>query len=134
VAIAAGTFAFTSLHDQGPAAIYATPSPGVSIDDLEAAVMAELEKQLAVGFSEEDVVRVRNSKAAASIYARDSQTGMANQFGSWLAIGGEIEDLLTYSDDIRSVTPEAALAAVRQVFAADNHFIEAQLLPESGDF
>lgn len=134
VAIAAGTFAFTSLHDQGPAAIYATPSPGVSIDDLEAAVMAELEKQLAAGFSEEDVVRVRNSKAAASIYARDSQTGMANQFGSWLAIGGEIEDLLTYSDDIRSVTPEAALAAVRQVFAADNHFIEAQLLPESGDF
>ncbi|MEE2929960.1 MAG: pitrilysin family protein [Pseudomonadota bacterium] len=134
VAIAAGTFAFTSLHDQGPAAIYATPSPGVSIDDLEAAVMAELEKQLAAGFSEDDVVRVRNSKAAASIYARDSQTGMANQFGSWLAIGGEIEDLLTYSDDIRSVTPEAALAAVRQVFAADNHFIEAQLLPESGDF
>lgn len=134
LAVAAGTFAFTSLHDQGPAAIYATPSPGVSIDDLETAVMAEIEKQLAAGFSEEDVVRVRNSKAAASIYARDSQAGMANQFGSWLAIGGEIEDLLTYPDDIRSVTPEEALAAVREVFAADKNFIEAQLLPESGDF
>jgi zinc protease len=134
LAVAAGTFAFTSLHDQGPAAIYATPSPGVSIDDLETAVMAEIEKQLAAGFSEEDVVRVRNSKAAASIYARDSQAGMANQFGSWLAIGGEIEDLRTYPDYIRSVTPEEALAAVREVFAADKNFIEAQLLPESGDF
>ena len=79
-------------------------------------------------------MRVRNSKAAASIYARDSQAGMANQFGSWLAIGGEIEDLLTYPDDIRSVTPEEALAAVREVFAADKNFIEAQLLPDSGDF
>lgn len=134
VAVAAGAFAFTSLHDQGPVGIYATPSPGVSIDDLEAAVMAELEKQLAAGFSEEDVVRVRNSKAAASIYARDSQTGMANQFGSWLAIGAEIEDLLTYPDDVRAVTPEQALDAVRQVFATENHFIEAQLLPEEGDF
>ncbi|MEL6724259.1 MAG: pitrilysin family protein [Pseudomonadota bacterium] len=129
VAVAAGTFALSSLHDQGPAAIYATPSPGVSIDDLEAAVMAELEKQLAAGFSEEDVERVRNSKAAASIYARDSQTGMANQFGQWLAIGGEIEDLLSYPDDIRAVTAEEAVAAVRRVFAQDNNFIEAQLLP-----
>ena len=91
--------------------------------------MAELEKQLAAGFSEEDVERVRNSKAAASIYARDSQTGMANQFGQWLAIGGEIEDLLSYPDDIRAVTAEEAVAAVRRVFAQDNNFIEAQLLP-----
>ena len=133
IAVAAGTFAFSSLHDQGPAAIYATPSPGVSMEDLEAAVMAEIEKQLAEGFSEEDVTRVRNSKAAGSIYARDSQTGMANQFGAWLAIGGEIEDLLTYPDDIRAVTAEQALAAVRQVFAEDKHYIEAQLLPAEGE-
>jgi zinc protease len=132
IAVAAGTFALSSLHDQGPAAVYATPSPGVSMEDLEAAVMAELEKQLAEGFAQEDVVRVRNSKAAGSIYARDSQTGMANQFGRWLAIGGEVEDLLTYPDDIRAVTAEEALAAVRQVFAEDNHFIEAQLLPADG--
>ena len=132
IAVGAGTFALSSLHDQGPAAVYAMPSPGVSMEDLEAAVMAELEKQLAEGFSEEDVVRVRNSKAAGSIYARDSQTGMANQFGRWLAIGGEVEDLLTYPDDIRAVTAEEALAAVRQVFAEDNHFIEAQLLPADG--
>ena len=134
VAINAGTFAWTGLHDAGPAVVYATPSPGVSMEELEAAVTAELAKQLEAGFSEEDVVRVRNSKAAQAIYARDSQQSMANLFGAWLAIGGEIEDLMTYSDDIRAVTTEDALASVRKVFAADKNYIEAVLLPEDGEF
>ncbi|MCR9270408.1 MAG: insulinase family protein [Hyphomonadaceae bacterium] len=133
VAVNAGTFAWTGLHDNGPAVIYATPSPGVSMEELEAAVTAELAKQLAAGFSDADVVRVRNSKAASSIYARDSQQSMANQFGSWLAIGGEIEDLLTYPEDVRAVSTEDALAAARQVFAEGNHYIEALLLPEDGE-
>lgn len=133
LAVNVGTFAWTGLHDNGPALLYATPSPGVSMEELEAAVMTELTALLESGFSDEDVTRVRNSMAAEAIYARDSQQSMANLFGSWLAIGGSIEDLMTYSDDVRSVTPEAALAAVRQVFAADKNYIEAQLLPAEGE-
>lgn len=133
VAVNAGAFAWTGLHDDGPAVIYATPSPGVTMEELEAAVTAELAKQLEAGFAEEDVVRVRNSKAAEAIYARDSQQSMANLFGSWLAIGGDIDTLLSYSDDIRSVTTEQALAAARSVFADGNNYIEAQLLPEEGE-
>lgn len=133
VAVNAGAFAWTGLHDDGPAVIYATPSPGVTMKELEAAVTAELAKQLESGFAEEDVVRVRNSKAAEAIYARDSQQSMANLFGSWLAIGGDIDTLLSYSDDIRSVTTEQALAAARSVFADGNNYIEALLLPEDGE-
>lgn len=133
LAVNVGTFAWTGLHDNGPAVIYATPSPGVSMDELEAAVMAELTALLETGFSDEDVTRVRNSMAAAAIYARDSQENMANLFGGWLAIGGSIDDLMSYEDDVREVTTEAALAAVRETFAADNHYIEAQLLPAEGD-
>lgn len=133
LAVNVGTFAWTGLHDNGPAVIYATPSPGVSMEELEAAVMAELTALLETGFSDEDVTRVRNSMAAAAIYARDSQENMANLFGGWLAIGGSIDDLMSYEDDVREVTTEAALAAVRETFAADNHYIEAQLLPAEGD-
>jgi len=133
LAVNAGTFAWTGLHDEGPAVIYATPSPGVSMEELEAAMMAELTALLETGFSDEDVARVRNSMAAAAIYARDSQENMANLFGGWLAIGGSIDDLMSYEDDVRGVTAEAALAAVRQAFAADKHYIEAQLLPAEGD-
>lgn len=133
LAVNVGTFAWTGLHDNGPAVIYATPSPGVSMEELEAAVMAEMATLMESGFSDDDVARVRNSMAASAIYARDSQENMANLFGGWLAIGGSIEDLMSYEDDVRGVTTEAALAAVRETFAADNHYIEAQLLPAEGD-
>lgn len=130
VAVNAGTYAWTGLHDKGPAVIYATPSPGVTMEELEAAMMAELSSLLEAGFEEQDVNRVRNSMAASSIYARDSQQSMANQFGRYLAVGGSVEDLLTYADDIRAVNADDALRAVREAFAEDNNYIEALLLPE----
>jgi zinc protease len=133
LAVNVGTFAWTGLHDNGPAVIYATPSPGVTMAELEAAVMAELTSLLEDGFSDEDVIRVRNSMAASAIYSRDSQQSMAQLYGSWLAIGGAIEDLTTYEDDVRAVTPEQALEAVRQVFAPDRNYIEAHLLPAEGE-
>ncbi|MEO0550697.1 MAG: pitrilysin family protein [Pseudomonadota bacterium] len=132
LAIAVGTGAFNTLHDEGPALIYATPSPGVTMEELELAVMEELRLALETGFEDADVERVRNSLAAQAIYQRDSQVAMANTFGAWLAIGGSIDQLLSYPDDIRAVTTEEALAAARRVFADGNHYIEAHLLPEDG--
>ena len=58
---------------------------------------------------------------------------MAQTFGSHLSKGGKVEDLLAFPDRIRTVTPEAALDAVRRVFAEDKHYIEAHLLPAEGD-
>ncbi len=133
IAISANTYAWTTLHDEGPAVISASPAPGTDLDTLETAVMAEIEKVLAEGFTEVEVVRARNKLAADAIYGRDSQSGMANMFGGWLAIGGSVDDILTYPDQVRAVTPEAALAAVRAVFAPEKHYIEAQLLPGEGD-
>ncbi len=133
LAINASTYAWTDLHDQGPAVISASPAPGVSMEDLETAIMAEISKALDEGFTEEEVVRARNKLAAQAIYSRDSQSTMANVFGSTLAIGGTIEDVLNFPEDVRAVTPEEAIAAVRTVFGPDRHFIEAHLLPAEGD-
>lgn len=133
VAISANTYAWTTLHDEGPAVISATPAADVSLEELEAAVMAEVEKVLAEGFTEDEVRRARNKLAADAIYARDSQAGMANIFGSWLAIGGKAEDILTYPDAVRDVTAEEAIAAVRAVFAPEKNYIEAHLLTAEGD-
>ncbi len=133
LAISAASYAWTSLHDEGPAVLSASPAPGVTLETLEAAMMAEVEKVLAEGFTEAEIVRARNKLAADAIYGRDSQSGMANLFGSWLAIGGSVDDILSYPDDVRAVTPEAAAGALRAVFAPDKHYIEAHLLPAEGD-
>ncbi|HPF24541.1 MAG TPA: pitrilysin family protein [Hyphomonas sp.] len=129
IAINAASYAWTDLHDEGPAVLSGSPAPGVSMDDLEAAIMAEVQKTLDEGFTDEEVIRARNKLAAQAIYARDSQSTMANIFGETLAEGGTIDDILNYPDEVRSITTEEAIAAVRKVFGPDRHYIEARLLP-----
>lgn len=133
VAINVSTYAWTSLHDEGPAVISASPVDGVTLDDLDTAVMAEVNKVLAEGFTDAEVERARNSLAAEAIYGRDSQSNMANVFGSTLALGGSVDDILNYPDEIRSITTDEAIAAVRKVFGEDRHYIEAELVPAEGD-
>jgi len=133
IAIDVNTYAWTTLHDEGPAVISASPVDGVSLDELDTAVMAKVREVLAEGFTDAEVVRARNSLAAEAIYGRDSQSAMANTFGSTLALGGTVDDILNYPDAVRSITTEEALAAVRKVFGEDRHYIESELVPAEGD-
>ncbi len=130
VAVSASAWSWLTLHDRAPAGFSASPAPGVSLDELEAAFMAEVEKILEEGLSEEDVARSRNSLAAASIYGRDSQSGMANLYGRSLATGATIEDVMSYSDRVKAVTAEEATAALRTVFGPDMNYVNGRLLPE----
>jgi zinc protease len=132
VAIDVNTYAWTTLHDEGPAIISASPVDGVSLDQLDTAVMAKVRDILAEGFTDAEVVRARNSLAAEAIYGRDSQSAMANTFGSTLALGGTVDQILNYPDEIRSITTDEAIAAVRKVFGEDRHYIEAELVPAEG--
>jgi len=132
VAIDVNTYAWTTLHDEGPAIISASPVDGVSLDELDTAVMAKVRDILAEGFTDAEVVRARNSLAAEAIYGRDSQSAMANTFGSTLALGGTVDQILNYPDEIRSITTDEAIAAVRKVFGEDRHYIEAELVPAEG--
>ena len=130
IAVSASAGAWLSLHDAAPTVLSASPSEGVSLDALEEAYMAVVNDVLANGFTEEEVERSRNSLAASSIYQRDSQSSMANLYGRTLAVGGTVEDVMDYPDDIRKVTAEDAIAALRRVLGEDKHYIEAHLLPE----
>lgn len=129
VAVSASAWGWLTLRDRAPAGFSASPAPGVSLDELEAAFMAEVRRVLAEGLSEEDVARSRNSLAASSIYGRDSQSGMANLYGRVLSIGGSVDEVLEYPGRVRAVTAEEATAALRTVFAPQNNYINGRLLP-----
>lgn len=128
LAVDASAGAFLTLHDRGPALVSASPAPGVDLDTLGQAVMAEVEAALRDGLARADVERAREQLAAQAIYARDSQMGMAMDYGRTLALGGAPEDVLTYADRMRAVTPEAATQALRQVLGDAPGYVEARLL------
>lgn len=129
IAVSASAWGWLTVHDTGPAGLSATPADGVSLDELEEALMAEVSRVLEEGFTEAEVKRSRNSLAARAIYSRDSQSGMARLYGRVLSTGGSIEDVLEYEARVRSVTPETAIAALRRVFGEDRHYVETHLLP-----
>ncbi len=116
IAVNAGVSADLSGIGGGAVTLYATPADGVSLEQLEAAMDAVVAEFLANGPTEQETIRARNALAAGAIYARDSQETLANVFGSSLAGGESIADIVGWEDNIRSVTPQAAHAmAVRAI-------------------
>ena len=47
-----------------------------------------------------------------------------------VAVGGSVEDVMAYPEDIRKVSADDAIAALRRVLGEDKNYIEAHLLPE----
>ncbi|MEZ5824595.1 MAG: pitrilysin family protein [Geminicoccaceae bacterium] len=95
--------------------IYASPRPGVALEDLEKAVDEEIERLLADGIDEAEVARVKKRMLAEAIYARDSLSGAARVFGSALTAGQTVEDVEAWPARIEAVTVADIEEVAREV-------------------
>jgi zinc protease len=128
IAVSAGLSADLAGIGGGSLTLYATPADGVTLDQLEAAADAVVAQFLAEGPTEAETTRARNALAAGAIYARDSQETLANVFGSSLAEGESISDIVNWEANIRAVTPAEALAEARRALDV-NRSVTGWLLP-----
>lgn len=117
-AISAGAYYQAGALNSGRFFVYATPRPGHSLEDVEKLAAQELEKLLKDGVSQEEVDRAKRSMIASSIYAQDSQSGLARLFGSALTTGQTVENVQTWPAQVQAVTPEDVLNAARTYLAA----------------
>ena len=109
--------------------VYATPKPGVSIADIEAAIDAELHRILEHGVEADEVAQAARRMQATAIYSQDSLSGPANIVGTALAIGRSLGDVAAWPDRIGAVTSAEVLAAARAVLVERNS-ATGILLPE----
>ncbi len=93
--------------------IYATPRPGTSLSDLDAAIDGVIAGVVAQGVSTEELERAKTRMIADSVYARDNQATMARWYGSALASGFTVEQVTGWPDRIRAVPAEAVQEAAR---------------------
>ncbi len=114
VAASAGSYYSGSSIDQTRFGFYGTPARGVSLQELEAAIEEVIADLLDGGVSAEEVQRARHSILIASVYERDSQTAMARTFGSILAQGGSVRDVLDWPQTVKSVTADHVNQMARQ--------------------
>lgn len=128
LAVSAGASYDPAMIGQSRFAVWASPRPGVTIDELESAVEDVLAGILGSGLAAERVEEAKRRMQADAVYSRDSLGAGANILGRAMAIGLAVEEVEAWPERIAAVTPEAAHQALTEVLDA-NRSVTAHLLP-----
>ncbi len=109
--------------------IVATPAPGVTMAQLEAALDATLARVLATPLDAAAMARSRTALSAEVIYAQDGLQQLANTMAALYAIGLDEGYFYDWSKTIEGVKDEEALAAAQAVIVPKGA-VTGYLLPE----
>jgi len=121
IATSAGAFYSSDGLDYGRFAVYGTPRSGVSLEDLETGVDAVIAEILAGGVSQEELDRAKANLIADTVYARDNQRSLAQDYGVGLTTGKSVDDVTRYPERVGEVTGEAVLEAARRILDSPAH-------------
>lgn len=106
---------------RGPASfiVYASPRPGVALEQIEDAVEAEIAALVRPGsndpIGEEEVARAKGRMAADAVYARDQYSTASHLIGEALSIGQSLDDVEAWPERIAAVDRAQVEAAARAV-------------------
>lgn len=119
LALYAGAYFSGMARDLGEFAFYAAPKGDTTLDELEGALDWMIADLLENGITEEELARAKKASIASEIYAQDSQSAMARQYGAALAIGLELDDIENWRDRLDAITVEDVMAAARAVLVPE---------------
>jgi zinc protease len=118
IATSAGAFYRGSALDLATFRLYGSPRPDVSMDELEAAIDAELARLEDEPITEDEVARATKRLVAEAVYARDSLSGAVRSFGIALTTGRTVEDVEAWPERIAAVTASDVNEAAAYVLRA----------------
>lgn len=91
------------------------PSAGVSLSEAEAAMDQVIADFMTADIDPEQMERIRTQLRAQEIYALDNVEGLANRYGSALAMGFAVEDVQAWPEILQAVTAEDVKAVAAEV-------------------
>ncbi len=107
IAVNAGAWYSGMALDAGRFGVHASPRPGTSLEELEAAVDMVIAEVAANGITEAELARTKTRLVADVIYAQDSQATLARMYGAGLVTGLSLDQIRTWPDRIRAVSAES---------------------------
>jgi zinc protease len=110
--------------------IYASPAPGTSIAQLEAALQQEIQDILSRGVTLEELQSAKKRRLANLTYYLDSLQGPALLLGRALSSGYSLEHVQSLPERIEKITLDDISAAAKIVFSPDNKPVTGVLLPQ----
>ena len=96
------------------------PSEGKTITELEAALVAQIEKIKTDGVTQQELDRVKAAVIAADVYQRDSMFYQAMQIGQLETMGYSWRLLKEYPEKLKAVTSEQIQAVAKKYLVKDN--------------
>lgn len=98
----------------GTFTLQAAPNPGVTLDQVEAALREQIEKLQTTLPSEAEMARVRAGVLAGQVYEKDSVMGQAMELGTLSTLGLDLDLSEQYGKALAKVTPEEVQRVARQ--------------------
>jgi zinc protease len=125
---AGATYSGTSV-DQTLFSVYATPRPHVSLAELETAMDAVVDDLATNGITPEELARAKTRMIADAVYAKDNQATLARWYGAALATGSTVDDVKSWTEQVRAVTADSVRAAAR-TWLDKHHSVTGYLIKE----
>ncbi len=110
--------------------LFAAPLPGMSMDQLEAALDASIADLLRNGVTETEVKEAVKRMKARAVYALDDPQAIASIFGSALSVGLSVDDVESWPTRLDAVTVERVNAAAREILKPERS-VTGLLLPKT---
>ncbi|MCW9035048.1 MAG: insulinase family protein [Rhodospirillales bacterium] len=127
--VSAGASYSMGGRDHSRFSLYGSPTPQTSIEQLEAALEAEIASLLKDGLSQIEVDEAKQRLVDSAAFARDSLTAGARVLGAAIASGQTVDDVEAWPSRISLVTKEQVMEAAKMVFKP-SHSVTGLLLPE----
>jgi predicted Zn-dependent peptidase len=100
-----------------------TPAPGKSLAELEAALLAEVNRLAAEPPTEEELARVRNAIDAQAIRSLGSNTGIARAIAEAEALAGDWRYIDVERERLKSVSPADVARVVKSYLTQNNRTV-----------
>ncbi len=108
----------------------AIPAAGVTTADLEAELLSHVETLKTELITEEELKKLKTQIIADEIFDRDSMSEQAILVGMFESVGLDYKQALSYTDNIKKVTPEQIKEVANRYFDMDNLTV-ATLIPKT---
>jgi zinc protease len=109
----------TDLHrDLSLHSIYASLAPDASQDQVEQALLAEIQKIKTSGVTQAEIDRVKQQYIAADAYKRDGTAAVASEINEWIAVG-DWTLYVTFPQKVQQVTPADVQRVANQYLNED---------------
>jgi zinc protease len=110
------------LRDLSLHTLYAALGPGTTHEQVEKALVAELNKIKTSGVTPAEVASVKQQYIAEDAYKRDGTAAVASEISEWIGVG-DWTLYVTFPQRVQQITPADVQRVAKQYFSADQSTI-----------